>query len=106
MDQPRAIRANMMLLSRKALELAGNTTAKALPITSTEWPSPARRPSNSVLRPYAMEMQGMPQPMTSTTYVKGLRKRTEQGAMMGMGGDFGMQVWVNPSYPRYVQQMI
>ncbi len=34
-----------------------------------------------------MEMEGMPQPMSTTTYVKGPRKRTEQGAMMGMGGD-------------------
>jgi hypothetical protein len=34
-----------------------------------------------------MSMEGMPQPMTTTTYVKGSRKRTEQGAMMGMGGD-------------------
>ena len=29
-----------------------------------------------------MEMEGMPQPMSTTTYVKGPRKRTEQGAMM------------------------
>lgn len=34
-----------------------------------------------------MSMEGMPQAMTTTTYVKGPRKRTEQGAMMGMGGD-------------------
>ena len=34
-----------------------------------------------------MSMEGMPQPITTTTYVKGPRKRTEQGAMMGMGGD-------------------
>ena len=34
-----------------------------------------------------MSMEGMPQPMTTTTYVKGPRKRTEQGSMMGMGGD-------------------
>lgn len=34
-----------------------------------------------------MSMGGMPQPMTTTTYVKGSRKRTEAGAVMGMGGD-------------------
>jgi hypothetical protein len=34
-----------------------------------------------------MSMEGMPQPISTTTYVKGARKRTEQGAMMGMGGD-------------------
>src|SRR5947208_8864623 len=34
-----------------------------------------------------MSMGSMPQPITTTTYVKGSRKRTEQGAIMGMGGD-------------------
>src|SRR5206468_8807011 len=34
-----------------------------------------------------MSMVSMPQPITTTTYVKGSRKRTEQGAIMGMGGD-------------------
>ncbi|MBV9242489.1 MAG: hypothetical protein JO314_10825, partial [Acidobacteria bacterium] len=34
-----------------------------------------------------MSMQGMPQGVTTTTYVRGSRKRSEQGAMMGMGGD-------------------
>lgn len=34
-----------------------------------------------------MSMGGMPQPMSTTTYVKGSRKRTENGGMMGMGGD-------------------
>jgi len=34
-----------------------------------------------------MSMGGMPQPMSTTTYVKGPRKRTENGGMMGMGGD-------------------
>jgi hypothetical protein len=43
--------------------------------------------SNTYKITQTMSMEGMPQPMTTTTYVKGPRKRTEQGAMMGMGGD-------------------
>lgn len=48
--------------ARKALELAGNTTTRVLPITAAEWPSPTRRPANSALRPLAMELQSLPVP--------------------------------------------
>lgn len=48
--------------ARRALGLAGNTTTRVIPITAAEWPSPTRRPVNSALRPYAMELQSMPLP--------------------------------------------
>jgi len=48
--------------ARRALELAGNNTTKVLPLTAAEWPSPTRRPANSALRPFAMELQGMELP--------------------------------------------
>src|SRR5579862_5370301 len=47
-------------LARTTLELAGRTGTRVVPITSAEWPSPARRPANSALRPYALEMQSAP----------------------------------------------
>jgi dTDP-4-dehydrorhamnose reductase len=33
---------------------------RVTPITAAEWPSPARRPANSVLRSHALELQGQP----------------------------------------------
>jgi len=48
--------------ARKTLELAGNNSVRVVPIRSSEWPSPAARPPNSVLQPLAMEMQNMPLP--------------------------------------------
>jgi dTDP-4-dehydrorhamnose reductase len=48
--------------ARKALELAGHTKTRVVPITAAEWPSPTRRPASSALRPYALELQGAPLP--------------------------------------------
>lgn len=47
-------------LARKTLELAGRDRVHLLPIVSADWPSPTRRPANSVLRPYALELRGAP----------------------------------------------
>lgn len=44
----------------KVLELAGKHHVHVIPILSSEWPSPARRPANSALRPFALELQGAP----------------------------------------------
>jgi dTDP-4-dehydrorhamnose reductase len=44
--------------SRATLALAGINNVEVKPIESSEWPSPARRPKNSVLRNYALELQG------------------------------------------------
>jgi dTDP-4-dehydrorhamnose reductase len=41
----------------KAIELAGFSHASVVPISSDEWPTPVKRPANSVLRPLALEMQ-------------------------------------------------
>lgn len=51
---------NWLGLASMALELAGKTHVKVIPITAAEWPSPVKRPSNSVLRNYALELQGAP----------------------------------------------
>ena len=50
--------------ARKALELSGYGHVPVLPIRSADWPTPTPRPSNSALRPLALEMQGsaLPQP--------------------------------------------
>jgi dTDP-4-dehydrorhamnose reductase len=42
----------------KTLEIAGHDKSLVTPIKSTDWPTPAARPANSVLRPLALEMQG------------------------------------------------
>lgn len=44
------------------LDCAGLAHVKVTPIRAAEWPSPARRPAYSVLRPFALEMSGMPVP--------------------------------------------
>jgi dTDP-4-dehydrorhamnose reductase len=44
--------------AKKVIELAGMTNVQVTPITSSEWPSPTRRPSFSVLRHYVLELQG------------------------------------------------
>lgn len=44
--------------AQKVLELAGMDAIKVKPITSGQWPSPTRRPKYSVLRHYALELQG------------------------------------------------
>ena len=46
-------------LARKTLELAGSHTP-VRPITTTEWPTPARRPANSALRCGTLEKHGLP----------------------------------------------
>lgn len=40
------------------LNAAGKTQVKIVPITTEEWPTPTRRPKNSVLRHYRMELLG------------------------------------------------
>lgn len=42
----------------KILETAGRTDVKVVPIKSEEWPTPTKRPKNSVLRHYRMELLG------------------------------------------------
>ena len=44
--------------AKKILETAGMTDAKIVPIKSEEWPTPTRRPQNSTLRHYRMELMG------------------------------------------------
>ena len=43
---------------RKTLELAGVTGVEVKPMPADEWPSPTKRPAYSVLRHYALELQG------------------------------------------------
>ena len=45
-------------LAKRTLELAGNTTTEVKPMPAAQWPSPTRRPAYSVLRHYALELQG------------------------------------------------
>lgn len=45
-------------LAVKTLELAGLTQTRMIPIPADQWPSPTRRPAYSVLRHYALELQG------------------------------------------------
>jgi dTDP-4-dehydrorhamnose reductase len=45
-------------LAKRTLELAGVTTTEVKPMPAAQWPSPTKRPSYSVLRHYALEMQG------------------------------------------------
>jgi dTDP-4-dehydrorhamnose reductase len=45
-------------LARKTLDLAGFQSVHVIPIPSSEWPSPTQRPAYSVLRRYALELQG------------------------------------------------
>lgn len=44
--------------AHKTLELAGVTSMQLKPIPASMWPSPTRRPAYSVLRHYALELQG------------------------------------------------
>ncbi|HEV2473849.1 MAG TPA: dTDP-4-dehydrorhamnose reductase [Chthonomonadales bacterium] len=44
-------------LAARTLELAGIRTMRIQPIPASEYPSPTRRPVNSVLRRYALELQ-------------------------------------------------
>jgi len=46
--------------ARKTLELAGKTGVRVAPIRSADRLSVVRRPANSVLRPYALELQNAP----------------------------------------------
>ena len=46
----------------RTLEMAGRGGTRVVPITSADWPSPTRRPANSALRPYALELQGVDLP--------------------------------------------
>ena len=43
---------------RKTLELAGVTGVHVKPMPADQWPSPTKRPAYSVLRHYALELQG------------------------------------------------
>jgi dTDP-4-dehydrorhamnose reductase len=64
--------------ARRALELAGMGHVKVVPITSGEWPSPTRRPANSALRPYALELQNVPLPRPwEEALAEFVRKRAE-----------------------------
>lgn len=45
-------------LARRTLALAGMNNVEIKPIKSEEWPSPTTRPQFSVLRNYALELQG------------------------------------------------
>lgn len=45
-------------LASTALELAGIRNVHVIPTPASQWPSPTRRPENSVLRHQALEMQG------------------------------------------------
>lgn len=47
-------------LATAALELDGRSDVDVVPIPSSEWPSPTRRPANSVLRCLAWEALGAP----------------------------------------------
>lgn len=66
------------------------------------------------IQPGGPLMQDVPVPVQGPvgqngTPEQGVQMGMQDGfgpGMMGMGSDFGMQVWVNPSYPRYIQQMI
>ena len=42
----------------QTLDLAGLHAVKVIPIPASEWPSPTTRPAYSVLRRYALELQG------------------------------------------------
>ncbi|HLK59872.1 MAG TPA: dTDP-4-dehydrorhamnose reductase [Chthonomonadaceae bacterium] len=44
--------------AKKTLELAGVHTMEVKPVPSTQYPSPTKRPAYSVLRHYALELQG------------------------------------------------
>ncbi len=44
--------------AKKAVELAGVKGVEIKPMPATAWPSPTRRPAYSVLRHYALELQG------------------------------------------------
>ena len=44
--------------AKEILRLAGITNVEVKPIKAEEWPSPTRRPKLSVLRHYALELQG------------------------------------------------
>ena len=46
-------------LAAKALKYAGIKDVTVQPIKAEEWPTPTRRPKYSVLRHYALELQGM-----------------------------------------------
>ncbi|MDH7481005.1 MAG: dTDP-4-dehydrorhamnose reductase [Armatimonadota bacterium] len=45
--------------AKTTLALAGITDVEVKPIKSSEWPSPTKRPKYSVLKHWALEMQGM-----------------------------------------------
>jgi dTDP-4-dehydrorhamnose reductase len=44
--------------AKRTLAAAGMNSVEVRPIKSDEWPTPTRRPKNSVLRNYALESQG------------------------------------------------
>ncbi len=46
-------------LAAAALQMSGITHITLHPIPASQWPSPTRRPAHSVLRRYALELQGM-----------------------------------------------
>jgi dTDP-4-dehydrorhamnose reductase len=45
-------------LAQKTLELAGITTLRLIPIPADQYPTPTKRPAYSVLRRFALELQG------------------------------------------------
>ncbi len=45
-------------LAKRTLEMAGITRTEVKPMPATQWPSPTKRPAYSVLRHYALELQG------------------------------------------------
>lgn len=45
-------------LAKRTLELAGATGTEVKPMPASQWPSPTQRPAYSVLRHYALELQG------------------------------------------------
>jgi dTDP-4-dehydrorhamnose reductase len=65
--------------ANKILELAGKQHIRVTPILSSEWPSPAKRPANSALRPYALELQGAPLPRSwQEALIDYMQERTQK----------------------------
>ncbi len=64
---------NWFEFARKAVELAGLKNVEVKPMPAETWPSPTKRPAYSVLRHYALELQGKdnlpPWPQALTLFI-------------------------------------